>query len=100
MAMERPKLQSIDHQPGDWFLRFSTLGYAVGQGNWTYQWGVAGDQPVAGDFDGDRKTDIAVYRPTTGEWFLRLSSLGYAVGQGNWTYQWGRCRRPTGCRRF
>ena len=35
--------------------------------------------PVAGDYDGDGITDLAVYRPTTGEWLIRLSTTAYAT---------------------
>ena len=74
---------------GEWFLRLSSVGYAVAQGNWYFQWGLDGDVPIAGDFDGDGKSEIAVYRPSTGEWLLRLSTLGYAMAAGNWYFQWG-----------
>jgi hypothetical protein len=76
---------------GEWFIRSSSLNYAVAAGNWYFQWGVpvAGDQPIANDFDGDGKTDIAVYRPSTGEWFLLLSSQGYVNQKGNWHFVWG-----------
>jgi hypothetical protein len=89
MVTEETDIAVYRPTTGEWFLRLSSLGYAVGQGNWTYQWGVAGDLPIKGDFDGDARAEIAVFRPSTAEWFFRLSTFNYAIGQGNWTYQWG-----------
>jgi FG-GAP-like repeat len=40
----------------------------------------------ASDFDGDGKTDIAVYRPGTGSWYVLLSSTNSATYV---SYQWG-----------
>ena len=34
------------------------------------QYGGLEDQPLPGDYDGDGRTDIAVYRPATGRWFV------------------------------
>ncbi|HNQ15462.1 MAG TPA: VCBS repeat-containing protein, partial [Pyrinomonadaceae bacterium] len=46
-------------------------------GNITYiPWGTTGDIAVRGDFDGDGKSDAAVFRPSEQRWYMRLSSTG------------------------
>ena len=40
----------------------------------TVYWGTGGDIPQRGDFDGDGKTDAAVFRPSDGVWYIRQSS--------------------------
>jgi hypothetical protein len=45
-----------------------------------------GTPPRAGDFDGDRRADITVYRPFDGGWYLLLSSTNYT---GHVSYLWG-----------
>ena len=37
----------------------------------------AGDVPNVGDFDGDARTDLAVYRASEGRWYWLISSTGY-----------------------
>ncbi len=40
----------------------------------TIYWGTAGDEPVRGDFDGDRRMDAAVFRPSDSIWYILPSA--------------------------
>lgn len=55
-----------------WWIRNSSNGSA------TYtQWGIASDTFVGGDFDGDGKADVAIWRPgAQAEFWVRQSSNG------------------------
>jgi hypothetical protein len=75
---------------GRWYWLKSSAGYAWSAYG-TVQWGslAHGDQPVAADYDGDGKTDLAVWRPVDGKWYWLKSSDNY-----NWAsygvLQWGQ----------
>jgi hypothetical protein len=43
----------------------------------------AHDIPAPGDYDGDGKTDVALFRPQTGTWHITYSSGGFVQ------IQWG-----------
>ncbi len=58
-----------------------TAGYAssVSTGDFTLARYVGAAKPtVSSDFDGDGKTDFAVFRPTDGSWYITKSSGGFA----------------------
>jgi len=55
-----------------------------GGGLWTnWYFGNPGDQPVAGDWDGDGCDSIGVYRPSNGTWYLKNVS---STSAGTWDY--------------
>ena len=63
---------------GDWLVQNPV--FSEGQ---QFHWGTTGDIPVPGDYDGDARTDLAVFRPSDGNWYILGSQNGY------WAVHWG-----------
>lgn len=73
---------------GTWYIQYTSGG------TFSEEWGTSGDIPAArlpsmyrrnrhtANFDGDRKSDIAVFRPSTGKWWAIASTTGKALDQG------------------
>jgi hypothetical protein len=49
-------------------------------------WGGNGDVATPGDYDGDGRADVAVFRPSSGTWFVLKSS----TGNTSIIMQWGQ----------
>jgi hypothetical protein len=74
----RDDIAAFRPSSGLWsLLRASDIIKPVAEGQSTatfVQWGTAGDKPFAGDFDGDGRADIAVFRPSDRTWYIRRSA--------------------------
>ena len=64
---------------GYWYVMGGTGSQAV-----SVQWGLSGDKPAPGDYDGDGKTDFSVFRPSVNAWYIQRSSdqvlVSYSFG--------------------
>jgi hypothetical protein len=52
---------------------------------WNLAWGGSGFEPVSGDFDGDGRSDFAVYGAASGQWFIQNAD-GVVLA---WGESWG-----------
>lgn len=50
-------------------------------GVYAFPFGTMGDIPAPGDYDGDGRTDAAVFRPSIGTWFVQRSTAGVFILQ-------------------
>jgi hypothetical protein len=62
-----------------WFIRYSNFGYTASYPNTAtlngfIRFGNTSDRVVPHDYDGDGRTDVAVWRPSDGTWYVRQSS--------------------------
>ncbi len=55
-----------------WFLRNSN---SAGTADISFTFGQSGDQPLAGDWNGDGKDDVGVFRPSTHQFLLRQPTI-------------------------
>jgi hypothetical protein len=77
---------------GEWFLDMNGNGQwdDCGQDRCLERFGMAGDLPVAGDWDGSGSAKVGVFRPSTGEWLLDMNGNG----------QWNDCGQDRCLERF
>ena len=74
---------------GTWYWLNSSNGFNYAAAG-SKQWGnlSLGDVPMLADIDGDRLSDLVVWRASTGTWFWLTSSSGYSYASMAST-QWG-----------
>ncbi len=74
-----------------WIIPSSGTGPQGQAGGYGVGWGGSAYKPIPGDYDGDGKTDIAIYETATGVWWILPSSTatlgnpyngGYGIGWG------------------
>jgi uncharacterized delta-60 repeat protein len=67
---------------GTWNIRYSSRLLDPSYTNFdvSFPFGISTDKPVPGDYDGDGRADLAVYRPSEGNWYILRTSDGLVTG--------------------
>jgi PKD repeat protein len=66
------KMGVFRNSTGNWYLDYNNNGVV----DKNFRFGITGDNPVVGDWDGNELTDVGVYRPSTGTWYLETVKQG------------------------
>ena len=70
-ATASPTSRSIGPPPAQWFVRGQFIVRFGDPGDVPIPRGPSPARAIAGDYDGDGRANIAVYRPSDGRWFVR-----------------------------
>lgn len=74
---------------GQWYVLQSSNNYAKDSSKIIQkQWGLPGDHPMAGDYDGDGLADLVVWRPSSSTWYICPSRFSFDCSKAT-AVQWG-----------
>gem|GEM_PF-750451 len=65
----------------EWYFNYDNAGWS----EYSFDWGVSTDIPVAGDWDGDGNDEAGLFRPSTSTWYFNYDN----AGSSEYSFDWG-----------